>query len=95
LGRFFGIFAAVTETVIALCLPTGWRLRWMLPVGALYGLGLSTTAEGRGGPYDIGITGNKGDVLGTINIHLLVFFFLTNVVARKRHGGTTGYPLQG
>jgi hypothetical protein len=85
----FGIFAAVMETAIALSLLTGWYLRWMLPTGALYSLGLWTTAEGWGGPYGIGFTGNKGDVLGTINIYLFAFFFLIILLARKPHGGTT------
>ena len=79
----FGVFAAVMETAIALSLLTGWCLRWMLWAGALYSLGLWTTAEGWGGPYGIGFTGNKGDVLGTINIYLF---------ARKRHGETTRQP---
>jgi len=85
----FGIFAAVMETAIALSLLTGWYLRWMLPAGALYSLGLWITAEGWGGPYGIGFTGNKGDVLGTINIYLFAFFFLIILLAKKCHGGTT------
>lgn len=88
----FGVFAAVMETAIALSLLTGWCLRWMLWAGALYSLGLWTTAEGWGGPYGIGFTGNKGDVLGTINIYLFAFFFLIILFARKRHGETTRQP---
>ena len=77
IGPFvFGIFAAVCETAIALSLLTGRFLRWMLPFGIIYSLGLWTTAEGWGGPYGAGFTGNKGDVLGTINIYLFAFFFL-------------------
>lgn len=82
----FGIFAAVMETAIALSLLTGWQLRWMLPVGAVYSLGLWTTAEGWGGPYGIGFTGNKGDVLGTIDIYLFGFFFLMVLFGSKRPG---------
>ncbi|HUY03612.1 MAG TPA: hypothetical protein VMV33_10020 [Rhodocyclaceae bacterium] len=84
----FGIVAALAETAIALSLLTGWGLRWMLWAGALYSVGLWTTAEGWGGPYGIGFTGNKGDVLGTINIYLFAFLFLLTLLARKRRGET-------
>ena len=48
----------------------------MLPIGLLYSFGLWTTAEGWGGPYGTGFTGNKGDVLGTAIIYCLIFRYL-------------------
>lgn len=72
----FGVIAALSETLIALSLITGLFLRWMLLFGVVYSAVLWTTAEGFGGPYGIGFTGNKGDVLGTINIYIIIFLFL-------------------
>ncbi len=74
--ELFGVFAAVTETIIALSLLTGRGLRWMVPIGIAYSLGVWTTAEGWGGPYLPGATANKGDVLGTTNIYVIAFLFL-------------------
>lgn len=91
----FGIFAAVMETAIALSLLTGWYLRRMLLAGALYSLGLWTTAEGWGGPYGIGFTGNKGDVLGTANIYLFAFFFLIILTRQETPRRNHGMALQG
>ena len=75
----FGIIAALAESAIALALISGIFLRWMLLFGAAYSFILWTTAEGFGGPYGIGVTGNKGDVLGTANIYVIIFLFLIAV----------------
>lgn len=72
----FGLFAAVVESVIGLALVFDRALRWVIPIGAAYSFGLWTTAEGWGGPFGPGYTGNKGDVLGTTIIYMLAFFFL-------------------
>lgn len=72
----FGIFAAVMETLIALSLLLNRGLQFMLPIGALYTFVLWTTAEGWGGPYGRGFTGNKGDILGTAIIYCLIFLYL-------------------
>jgi hypothetical protein len=71
----FGVFAALAESLIALALLFGRGLRWMIPLGLAYSIGLWTTAEGWGGPYLPGATANKGDVLGTTNIYAIVFLF--------------------
>ncbi len=76
-GSFtFGIFAAIIETLIALSLLFKKGLSFMLPVGFLYCVGLWTTAEGWGGPYGPGFTGNQGDILNTPNIYCLIFLYL-------------------
>ncbi len=72
----FGILAAAIESVIALSLLLGCCLRWMVPLGFAYSLGVWTTAEGWGGPYLPGATANKGDVLGTTNIYAIAYLFL-------------------
>jgi hypothetical protein len=72
----FGYFAAIVETLIAASLLLNKGLRFMLPVGILYSLGLWTTAEGWGGPYGPGFTGNKGDILGTVIIYCFIFLYL-------------------
>ncbi len=72
----FGIFAAAAETVLALSLLAGFAQKWILPAGLLYSFGLWTTAEGWGGPYALGSTGNRGDMLGTANIYVIVYLFL-------------------
>jgi uncharacterized membrane protein YphA (DoxX/SURF4 family) len=72
----FGFFAAIVETLIAASLLFNKGLSFMLPIGTLYSFGLWTTAEGWGGPYGPGFTGNKGDILGTIIIYCFIFLFL-------------------
>lgn len=83
----FGIAVAVAESVIALTLLFNVLLDWMLPLGAIYSLVLWTTAEGWGGPYAAGATGNKGDVLGTATLYVLVFLFL--IAARAERAART------
>ncbi len=72
----FGIVAALMESIIAFSLLTGVALRWLVPVGIFYSLGVWTTAEGWGAPYLPGMTANKGDVLGTTNIYVIAFLFV-------------------
>ncbi|MHB8346480.1 MAG: hypothetical protein ACYDHM_04695 [Acidiferrobacterales bacterium] len=72
----FGILAAAVETMIAVGLLANLGQKWLLPVGFLYSFGLWTTAEGWGGPYALGSTGNRGDMLGTANIYMVVYLFL-------------------
>lgn len=81
----FGVAVAAAESAIALSLLFDVWLRWLLPLGAAYSLVLWTTAEGWGGPYLAGATGNKGDVLGTASIYALVFLFL--IAARAERAG--------
>lgn len=72
----FGIFAALAETLLAVSLLGKWGLKWSLPLGALYSFGVWTTAEGWGGPYALGSTGNRGDMLGTANMYIIVYLYL-------------------
>lgn len=77
----FAVLAALTETAIAAglllapWLPDVLR-RLVLWGGVAYSLLLWSTAEGFGGPYGAGFTGNKGDVLGTTTVYALLFLFL-------------------
>jgi hypothetical protein len=77
----FAVLAALTETAIAVglllapWLPDLLR-RLVLWGGLVYSLLLWSTAEGFGGPYGPGFTGNKGDVLGTTTVYALLFLFL-------------------
>ncbi|MGC8703725.1 MAG: hypothetical protein ACP5RV_12470 [Thiomonas sp.] len=77
----FAVLAALAETAIAAglllapWLPELLR-RAVLWGGLIYSLLLWSTAEGFGGPYGPGFTGNKGDVLGTTTVYALVFLFL-------------------
>lgn len=71
----FGIFAAVAETLIAISLLTNRGMRYLLPFGLVYSLGVWTTAEGWGGPYGA-VTGVGGDVLGTTIIYALIYLYL-------------------
>ncbi|HQS31354.1 hypothetical protein [Polaromonas sp.] len=84
----FGVTVALAESAIALALLMGVALQWILPLGAVYSFVLWTTGEGWGGPYAAGITGNKGDVLGTGIIYVLLFLMLMTAraerAARKR-----------
>ncbi len=68
--------AALVETAIALSLLTGRWLRWSVPLGLLYALGVWTTAEGWGGPYTRMGTGVRGNVLGNVLIYAVIFLFL-------------------
>ncbi len=77
----FGLFAAIAETLIAASLLSKKGLKFMLPIGFLYSLGLWTTAEGWGGPYGAGYTGNRGDILGTAIIYCLIFLYLVAMYA--------------
>jgi hypothetical protein len=72
----FGLFAAVIETLIALSLLFKKGLDFMLPIGFIYTFGLWTTAEGWGGPYGPGFTGNRGDIWGTAIIYCFIFLYL-------------------
>ena len=77
----FAVLAALAETAIAAglllapWLPELLR-RAVLWGGLIYSLLLWSTAEGFGGPYGPGFTGNKGDVLGTTTVYALLFLFL-------------------
>lgn len=73
--QVFGIATAVVETLLAICLLTGRGMRYLLPLGFIYSLGIWTTAEGWGGPYGV-VTGVGGDVLGTGVIYSLIFLYL-------------------
>lgn len=79
-GRF-AILIALVETAIAAglllapWLPAAWT-RLTLLGGLGYSLLVWTTAEGFGGPYGPGFTGNRGDVLGTTTVYALLFAFL-------------------
>lgn len=72
----FGVTVALAESAIALSLLLKRAQYLLLPFGAFYSFVLWTTAEGWGGPYRTGATGNRGDMLGTTNIYVLVFLYL-------------------
>lgn len=72
----FGLFAALIESAIALSLLFKKGLDFILPIGFIYSFGLWTTAEGWGGPYGPGFTGNRGDILGTVIIYCFIFLYL-------------------
>jgi hypothetical protein len=72
----FGLFAAIVETLIAVSLLSKKGLDYMLPLGFIYSFGLWTTAEGWGGPYGPGFTGNRGDIWGTAIIYCFIFLYL-------------------
>ena len=72
----FGLFAAGIESLIALSLLFKKGLDFMLPIGLIYSFGLWTTAEGWGGPYGPGFTGNRGDIWGTAIIYCFIFLYL-------------------
>ncbi len=77
----FGLLVALAETAIAAglllapWLPAAWT-RLALLGGFVYSLLLWSTAEGFGGPYGPGFTGNRGDVLGTAIVYAVLFGFL-------------------
>jgi hypothetical protein len=72
----FGIVVAIVETLIALSLLTKKGLDYLLPLGTIYSFVLWTTAEGWGGPYGRGFTGNRGDIWGTAIIYCFIFLYL-------------------
>ncbi len=72
----FGIGAALIESILALSLLLKRWQRLFLPIGFLYSFGVWTTAEGWGGPYHLGSTGNRGDMLGTANMYMVVYLYL-------------------
>jgi uncharacterized membrane protein YphA (DoxX/SURF4 family) len=72
----FGLFAAIIETIIAASLVFKKGMDYILPIGFIYSFGLWTTAEGWGGPYGPGFTGNRGDILGTAIIYCFIFLYL-------------------
>ncbi len=80
----FAIFAALAESALALSLITGVLIDLAMPLGVLYSLAIWSTAEGMGGPYGAGFTGNKGDVLGTASIYAIVFLLLIAARAERR-----------
>lgn len=80
----FAVFAALAESALALSLLTGVLIDLAMPLGVLYCLALWSTAEGMGGPYGAGYTGNKGDVLGTASIYAIVFLLLIAARAERR-----------
>ena len=84
----FAIFAALAESALALSLITGVLIDLAMPLGVLYSLALWSTAEGMGGPYGAGFTGNKGDVLGTASIYAIVFLLLIAARAERRLAGS-------
>lgn len=56
----FDVFVAAMESSIALALLFGRGLRWFIPIGIAWSIGIWTTGEGWGGPYGPGITGQQG-----------------------------------
>lgn len=83
----FGIFAAAIETVLAVSLLAKRGQKWLLPIGFFYSFGVWTTAEGWGGPYSLGSTGNRGDMLGTANIYMVVYLYLIIAYLFERRRG--------
>ena len=82
----FGVFTAAVETLIALSLLTGRWLKLFLPLGIAWSLAVWTTAEGWGGPYSPGQTGNRGDMVGSVNIYIFVFLYLMVLYGSSRAG---------
>lgn len=80
----FAVFAALVESALAISLLTGVLIDLAMPMGLLYSLLLWSTAEGMGGPYGAGFTGNKGDILGTASIYAIVFLLLIAARAERR-----------
>ncbi|EQD46963.1 conserved hypothetical protein, membrane, partial [mine drainage metagenome] len=84
----FAVFTALAESALALSLITGVLIDLAMPLGVLYSLAIWSTAEGMGGPYGAGFTGNKGDVLGTASIYAIVFLLLIAARAERRLAST-------
>jgi uncharacterized membrane protein YphA (DoxX/SURF4 family) len=78
IGPFlFAVLTAMLETLIALSMLTGIWIRLFAPIGALFALGIWTTAESWGGPYSWHSTGMPGDVVGNAILYVLLFLFLS------------------
>ncbi|MEJ2686522.1 MAG: hypothetical protein P8124_04800 [Gammaproteobacteria bacterium] len=70
-----GLLVAILETLLAVSLLSGKWLRLFLPLGALFTLGIWTTAEGWGGPYSAGSTGMPGNLVGNAVLYCFIFAF--------------------
>ena len=71
------VIVALIETVIAIGLLSGRGLRFILPIGIAYSLGVWATAEAFGGPFSAAGTGVRGNVIGNVIIYLIPFFYLS------------------
>ncbi len=78
------VLVALSETAIALSLLSGRWLRYFIPFGIAYSLGVWSTAEAFGGPYSMAGTGVRGNVLGNVLIYLIPFLFLSVDCVRSR-----------
>ncbi|MEJ2376448.1 MAG: hypothetical protein P8Y71_13875 [Pseudolabrys sp.] len=80
-GAVFGVFTAIVETLIAASLLSGRALRYGLVLGALWSVGIWTTAEGWGGPYGHGFSASPmpGDIFGNAINYAYIFLFLLAV----------------
>lgn len=72
----FAVLTAILETLIALSMLSGIAVRYFAPIGALFALGIWTTAEGWGGPYTWHSTAMPGDVVGNAILYVLLFLYL-------------------
>ena len=70
------LLVALLETFIAVSLLSGKWLRFALPAGVLFTLGIWTTAEGWGGPYGPGNTAMPGNLVGNAILYAYIFAFL-------------------
>jgi len=77
-----GMLVAILETLLAVSLLSGKWLRLFLPLGALFTLGIWTTAEGWGGPYGAGSTGMPGNLVGNAVLYSFIFAFFMVVYYR-------------
>lgn len=80
----FGIAAAVIEVAIVCSLLSGRWLRIGLPLGLVFSLLIWVTAEGFGGPYGNGTTGEPGNMFGHAIIYALLFAGLMILYRRPR-----------
>lgn len=80
-GTVFGVLTAIVETLIAASLLSGRALRYGLVLGALWSIGIWTTAEGWGGPYGHGFSSSPmpGDIFGNAINYAYIFLFLMAV----------------
>ncbi len=80
-----GVVTAVLETLIAASLLSGRLLRYGLVLGALWSMGIWTTAEGWGGPYGHGFSSSPmpGDIFGNAVNYALLFVFLVAVYRNR------------
>lgn len=87
------LLTAILETLIAVSLITGRWLALFAPLGALFSLGIWTTAEGWGGPYARGVTGSPDSLIGTAIIYFFVFLFVIvayDALPRRRARAASG-----